>query len=163
MQLHRQRLRFAEAGVGLTLIGQATPPHAAHFRRTQGVDLTVLADAERVSYRAAGAKIAMMDELLGPPVVARGIVAIASHGVFQGRQVGDFAQLGGVLVVDTDGTIAWSHMSEDASDIATPDVILEGLRTRLSLPLVDDHRRAHPEIGVTRNAAVRVISARGET
>ena len=55
---------FAEAGARLVLIGQATPPHAAHFRCTQGIDLPVLADAERLTYKAAGAKVATMDELL---------------------------------------------------------------------------------------------------
>jgi hypothetical protein len=49
VQLHRERDRFVQAGVGLALIGQATPPHAAHVRRTQGIDLPVLADAERLS------------------------------------------------------------------------------------------------------------------
>jgi len=120
--------RFAGAGVRLVLIGQATPPQAAHFRRMQGIDVPVLADAERVTYRAAGAKIATMDELLGPRVVAKGVVAMAKHRVFQGRKVGDFAQLGGAMIVDRDGTIVWSHMSEDASDIAPATHILAGLR-----------------------------------
>ena len=129
MQLHRDRERFVEAGARLVLIGQATPPHAAHFRRTQGIELPVLADAERQSYKAAGAKIATMDELLGPVVVAKGVIAIAKHGVFQGRQVGDFAQLGGVMIIGVGGAIVWSHMSEDASDIASPARMLSVLRT----------------------------------
>lgn len=128
MQLQRDRSLFEEAGARLVLIGQATPHHAAHFRRTMGIDLPVLADEQRVSYRAAGAKQATMDELLGPTVVAKGVVAAASHGVFQGRTIGDFAQLGGVMIVDIDGTIAWSHMSEDASDNAATDEILTALR-----------------------------------
>lgn len=127
MQLHRARDRFGEAGARLVLIGQATPPHAAHFRRTQGIALPVLADEERLSYTAAGAKIATMDELLGPAVVAKGLIAIAQHGVFQGRQVGDFAQLGGAMIIGVDGSIVWSHMSEDASDIASAAQILEVL------------------------------------
>lgn len=108
----------------IVLIGQATPRHAAHFRRTMGIDLPVLADAERVSYRAAGAKTAMMDELLGPAVVAKGLVAIARHNVVQGRQIGDFAQLGGVMLISPRADVVWAHMAEDASDNATPDEIL---------------------------------------
>lgn len=127
MQLHRARERFARAGARLALIGQATPPHAAHFRRTQGIELPVLADAERLSFKAAGAKLATMDELLGPIVVIKGVMAIAKHRVFQGRQIGDLAQLGGAMLVGVDGTIVWSHMSEDASDIASPAQILHAL------------------------------------
>ena len=57
MQLHRARAQFEQAGASLVLIGQATPRQAAHFRRRQGIQLPVLADEERVSYEAAGAKI----------------------------------------------------------------------------------------------------------
>lgn len=128
MQLQRDRSRFEAAGAHLVLIGQATPRHAAHFRRTMGIDLPVLADERRVTYAAAGAKRATMDELLGPIVVAKGLVAAATHGVFQGRRIGDFAQLGGAMIVDTEGAVAWAHMSEDASDIAPPDEILAHLR-----------------------------------
>lgn len=127
------RDRFAEAGARLVLVGQATPPRAAHLRRIQGVELPVLADAEWLSYKAAGAKIATMDELLGPIVVAKGVIAIAKHGVFQGRTIGDFAQLGGAMVIAVDGTIVWSHMSEDASDIASPEHLLQAVEAdRLS-------------------------------
>ena len=56
MQLHRARSEFDRAGANLVLIGQATPRQAAHFRRRQGIQLPVLADKERVSYRAAGGK-----------------------------------------------------------------------------------------------------------
>lgn len=131
--MHRDRDRFVEAGARLALIGQATPPHAAHFRRTQNIALPVLADAERLSYKAAGAKIATMDELLGPAVVAKGVIAMATHGVFQGRMVGDLAQLGGAMIIAVDDTVVWSHMSEDASDIASPEHVLRALepaRTR---------------------------------
>jgi hypothetical protein len=129
VQLHRDRDSVAEAGARLVFIGQATPPHAAHFRRTQGIELPVLVDAERLSYKAAGAKLATMHELLGPLVVAKGVVAIARHGVFQGRAIGDFAQLGGVMIIGVGGTIIWSHMSEDASDIASSSDILRALQS----------------------------------
>jgi peroxiredoxin len=49
VQLHRARSDFEAAGVPLVLIGQATPRHAAHFRRRQEIDLPVLADENRES------------------------------------------------------------------------------------------------------------------
>jgi peroxiredoxin len=130
VQLHRARSEFEAAGVPLVLIGQATPRHAAHFRRRFEIELPVLADERRESYRAAGAKVATVGELLGPRSVGLGFMKSArSRGAIrQGKVIGHPAQLGGAMVVRPDGTVAWSHMSEDASDNASPEEILEGAR-----------------------------------
>jgi peroxiredoxin len=130
VQLHRARSEFEAAGISLALIGQATPRHAAHFRRRFEIESPVLADEHRESYRAAGAKVATVSELLGPRSVGRGFMRSArSRGAIrQGKVIGQPAQLGGALVIRPDGTVAWSHMSEDASDNASPDEILEGAR-----------------------------------
>ena len=130
MQLHRAHSDFDAAGVELVLIGQATPRQAAHFRRKQGLELPLLADEKRESYRAAGAKVATTGELLGPRSVTRGALkTIRSAGkVRQGKVIGHPAQLGGALVVATDGRVTWSHMSEDASDNASPKEILTAAR-----------------------------------
>ena len=130
VQLHRARSEFEAAGISLVLIGQATPRHAAHFRRRFEIELPVLADERRESYRAAGAKVATVGELLGPRSVGLGFMKSArSRGAIrQGKVIGHPAQLGGAMVVRPDGTVAWSHMSEDASDNASPEEILEGAR-----------------------------------
>jgi peroxiredoxin len=124
VQLHRAREQFEAAGATLTLIGQASPRQAAHFRRRQGIELPVLADDNRASYKAAGAKVATMGELLGPKVVAKGMATTARTGLMQGRTVGHPAQLGGAMVINPAGEIVYSHMSEDASDNAEPDEIV---------------------------------------
>ena len=130
VQLNRAREGFEEAGVEPVLIGQATPRHAAHFRRKFELELPVLADKDRESYKAAGAKVATMGELLGPKSVTKGIShSVKSKGaVRQGKVIGHPAQLGGAMIVTRDGTVAWSHMSEDASDNASPEEILEAVR-----------------------------------
>jgi hypothetical protein len=130
VQLHRARSDFDAAGVSLVLIGQATPRHAAHFRRRFDIDLPVLADESRDTYRAAGAKVATAGELLGPKSVSRGLKAtLGSRGkVHQGRVIGHPAQLGGALVIAPGGEVTWSHMAEDASDNASPDEILAAAR-----------------------------------
>jgi peroxiredoxin len=126
--LDRAREDLDAAGVGLVLIGQLTPRHAAHFRRRQNIELTVLADEHRQSYRAAGAKIATMSELLGPRVLAKGIATSRQTGQVQGRTIGHPAQLGGAMLIKDDGTVAWSHMSEDAGDNASPEEIVAAAR-----------------------------------
>jgi hypothetical protein len=130
VQLHRAREQFEAAVVPLVLIGQATSRQAAQFRRRREIDLPVLADESRASYKAAGAKVASAGELLGPRSVSKGLArTVRSRGkIHQGRIIGDAAQLGGVMVIAPDGRVAWSHMSEDASDNATPEEILAAAR-----------------------------------
>jgi AhpC/TSA antioxidant enzyme len=130
VQLHRARSEFEAAGLPLVLIGQATPRDAADFRRSQAIELPVLADEKRESYRAAGAKVATAVELVGPKSVGSGLwKTIGSRGkIRQGKIVGHPAQLGGAMIVMPDGTIPWTHMSEDASDNARPDEILAAAR-----------------------------------
>jgi peroxiredoxin len=127
VQLHGAREEFEAAGANLVLIGQLTPRHAAHFRRRQQIELPVLADEQRASYRAAGAKIATWGELLGPKVMAKGIATSRRTGQVQGRTIGHPAQLGGAMVIAPDGRVPWSHMSEDAGDNAEPQEILAAL------------------------------------
>lgn len=131
VQLNRAREEFEAVGVGLVLIGQATPRHAAHFRRKFELDLPVLADEKRASYGAAGAKVATMGELLGPKSVTKGIGrSVKSRGALrQGRMIGHPAQLGGAMIVTTDGRVAWTHMSDDASDNAANEELLEAARS----------------------------------
>jgi peroxiredoxin len=128
VQLHRAREQFEAAGARLVLIGQLTPRHAAHFRRRREIELPVLADEKRESYKAAGAKIATMGELVAPKIVAKGALTTARTGLVQGRTIGDPAQLGGAMVIGADGRVAWSHMSQDASDNAAPKEILAAVR-----------------------------------
>ncbi len=128
MQLHRAREQFEAAGAGLVLIGQATPRHAAHFRRRQKVDLPVLADENRVTYKAIGAKKGTVGQLIGPKMVAKGIVTTAKTGAVQGRTVGSPTQLGGALVIAPGGRVLFEQLAKDASDNATPEQLLAAIR-----------------------------------
>jgi peroxiredoxin len=124
VQLHRAREQFEGAGGGLVLIGQATPRQAEHFRRRRRIDVPVLADERRVSYKAIGATRGTPAQLLGPSVVAKGVLATAKYGVVQGRTVGDVAQLGGALVIDREGQVVFSHLAKDAGDNVEPEELV---------------------------------------
>ena len=129
MQLHRHREDFEQAGARLAVIGQGTPRHAEHFIEEYGLDgMQVLVDPDRETYALAGAKIATVDELWHPKVVARATKIAATDHLVQGRTQGHSAQLGGVLVVARDGEIAYAHMADDASDNAPVDEILKATR-----------------------------------
>jgi AhpC/TSA antioxidant enzyme len=127
MQLHRAHKQIEDAGTRLVFIGQATPRHAAHFRRRFAPDVTILADEERRTYKLIGAPRGGTAELIGPGVVLKGIARGLKDRQVQGRPVGDVAQLGGTLLVMPDGSIPWTHMSRNASDNASVDEILQAV------------------------------------
>ena len=129
MQLHRARDRIEAAGARLAVIGQGNVAQANHFRETQKVeDLPILVDPKRKTYKLAGTKVATVGELIGPKVVAKGLKTALTQRVHQGTVVGHAAQLGGTLLVLPDGSIPWTHLSDDASDNASPDEIVEAIR-----------------------------------
>ena len=129
MQLHRARGEFEEAGARLAAIGQGTPRHAEHFIEEYGLDgMQVLVDPARRTYELAGAKIATVDELWHPKIVARATKIAATDRIVQGKTQGHSAQLGGVLVVARDGEIAYARMAEDASDNPPTEEVLKAAR-----------------------------------
>jgi peroxiredoxin len=135
VQLHKLRDDFEDAGVRLVVVGQGTPEMAASFRRAQGIDLPVLVDPERRIYDTIGAKVATLDELIGPRQILAGLRAtIASRvkqgsiAVHQGRIIGHAAQLGGVLVIAPDGSVRYAHLSDNASDYPPAREVLAAAR-----------------------------------
>lgn len=127
--MNRAREKFDEAGVSLVLIGQATPRHAAHFRRRHAIDLPILADEQRASYKAAGLKVGSLGDLLGPKSVAKGALTTLRTRKVQGRVIGHPAQLGGAIVIAPGGDVLWSQTAKDASDNASPEKILDAIRS----------------------------------
>jgi hypothetical protein len=124
VQLHRAHERFRAAGAEPTLIGMGTPRHAAWFRAKFAPSLRVLADDDRVSYRAAQLKTGSVTELVGPRSVVGGVRHALRSGVVQGRPVGDVAQLGGALVVASGGRVLLQQRARNASDSATVEALL---------------------------------------
>ena len=127
VELNRMRDRFTAAGARLVLIGQGSPEDAARFRRRMGIEVPVLTDRDRVTYLWAGTKLATLDELIGPLVFGRGLIRMAQQRVFIGRNTADEAQLGGSIVVTRDGRVSFSHISSDASDVASPAELLAAI------------------------------------
>jgi predicted ATP-dependent endonuclease of OLD family len=126
--LDRAREKFEAAGGQLVLIGQLTPRHAAHFRRREKIDVRVLADNDRASYKAVGAKKGGVGQLIGPSVLAKGLATTLRTGKMQTRTIGDPAQLGGSMVIRQDGTVAFSQLAKDASYNVSPDELLAAVQ-----------------------------------
>jgi peroxiredoxin len=126
--LDRAHRAFEAAGVELVLIGQATPRDAEEFRRRQGIGLPVLADEKRLSYKAIGARVGGVSDLLGPSVVVKGAINTFKNRAVQTRTVGHPAQLGAAAVIAPGGEIVWRHLAKDASDNAPAEEILAAAR-----------------------------------
>ena len=129
--MNRDRERFAEAGAPLAVIGQGTPVNAARFRERFGLDLELLVDTDRRAYRAAGAKVGTLSELLSPRVLARGLLRARRSRVFQGAIAGHPAQLGGLMLVTPGADVPWVQLSGDASDYPPNAKVIEAVREAL--------------------------------
>jgi hypothetical protein len=132
VQLHRDRDKFEQAGVRLVVIGQGTPAHAAHFRDSNDIEIEILVDGGRGSYRAAGTKVATVSELIGPRLVAKGASQAFKQRLPQQRTQGHPAQLGGVMIVMPDGSVPYTHLSDDAGDNAPNEEVLAAARSAVA-------------------------------
>jgi peroxiredoxin len=119
--------QFAQAGANLVLIGQATPNDAADFRRQFKLELPLLADEQRVSYKAIGARYAGISGIFGPKIILRGLQVILGQRVRQGKTIGASNLLGAAAVIAPDGEVLYEHLARDVSDNAPPEEMLAAL------------------------------------
>lgn len=130
--MNRDRDAFTEAGAPLTVIGQGTPANAAWFRQEFELEIDLLVDTDRRAYKAAGAKVATVGELVAPKIVTRGLRRSRDSGVRQGKMLGHPAQLGGLMLVTPGGEVPWLHLSDDASDYPPNEEATEAVRLALA-------------------------------
>ena len=110
--------------MNLVLIGQATPTDAANFRRQFKIELPLLADEQRVSYKAIGARYAGLGAIFGPKIILRGLHVILGQRVSQGKTIGSSNLLGAAAVIAPDGEVLYKHLAKDVSDNAPPEDML---------------------------------------
>ena len=67
-----------------------------------------------------------MSQLIGPTVVAKGVLTTAKTGVHQGRTIGSASQLGGAMVIAPGGAVLYEQLAKDASDNASPGAAARG-------------------------------------
>jgi len=87
----------------------------------------MIADPERELFQVFGLKQGSTGSLLSGRMFLRGVKAMAKgHGI--GVPRGDVRQLPGVVIIDADANIVFSHHADDPSDHPQPDVLLNALR-----------------------------------
>jgi len=109
------------AGARLVVVTPQSADRAAIWRDEVSLgEPLVIADPERMLYKALGARRPKPLWVLRPRVAAVGIRAILAGdrpGVTKGD---DTLQLGADVVVDKDGQIAFLHLASDAADRTPP-------------------------------------------
>lgn len=118
---------LAEAGADLAIVGSGWPAAAQAFRELLDLPtLKVYCDKDRRAYQAAGFKRGIL-RTFNPLTVLHYLRAMV-RGQRQGKLEGDPWQQGGVLVVGTDGAIAYRYASRVAGDHPPPARVVKALR-----------------------------------
>ena len=126
--MRRNKQRFDQVGAQLLLVGMGTPQETAAFAEKFDVPFPMAADPKRTLYRAFDLERMNPLGFFSPTVALKGVSAMA-QGHLLGLPQGDVRQLPGVFVIDTGGTIAYRHYSQDPSDHPSPDTILDALQS----------------------------------
>jgi hypothetical protein len=112
-------------GAQLIAIGNGRAEWARAFIEAEGVDFPVFVDPSRQSYDAFG-----MKRGTSKVMTLRGVghaTRATTQGFRQTATRGDPLQIGGVVVFDADGEILYTHVEEEAGDLADIDEVLAAL------------------------------------
>ncbi len=126
--MHRARQGIRERGGELAIVGNGAPPYARAFREDLGLDVALYTDPSLETYRALAFRRGLVRTALSPRTWVHAARALAG-GFLQGRIRGDPLQLGGVVVVRPDGTVAYRYASAEAGDHPPIAEILAALGT----------------------------------
>jgi hypothetical protein len=129
VQLHRELAEIERRGGRLAFVGNGSRSFAAGFRDEFGITCGIYVDTKRVSYEALGFRRGGVGTTFRPAVVKNSLRAMGA-GFRQGGVQGDAWQLGGVLVVDPDGSVRYRYASAEAGDHAPIRDVLDALGPR---------------------------------
>lgn len=117
---------FTARGASIAAIGMGLPGMAEDFREKQGIQFPLLVDHTKQTYRALEMKKGNLWDVMGPKNWMRYANGILSgHGVDRPKQ--DPLQMGGVLVVDTDGAVTYEFRAGAAKENPPIDEVLAAL------------------------------------
>jgi hypothetical protein len=113
-------------GVEPCVIGSGTPAEARAFQqRLEAETLPILVDEELTSYTAAGLKRSVTGTL-SPKSWLKGAKAMIAHP--QKKTAGDPWQLGGAMIVRSDGEVTWRFASGHSGDHPAIATLLDEAR-----------------------------------
>jgi hypothetical protein len=128
VQLHRDLDKIHAAGAEFYVIGNGSPSFIEGFREETRYTGAIYVDPSLEVYKAAELKRGF-GKTFNPRALGQTIKAFR-EGNRQGKTQGDNWQQGGALVIDTDGTVLWHHISEHSGDQASSGELLDALSAR---------------------------------
>ncbi len=142
-QLASAKAEFEKRGVQIVFVGMGNPEEAREFRADRDLPFEILADPDRVAYRAFGLPEGRISQLAGPAVVGASVRAM-KHGASVGKAVGNRRQLPGTYIIDQDGRFLFSKPAAHAGDVAEIETLLAALdaSSRSKAELVSMHAGA---------------------
>jgi len=129
--VHRNRHEFETRGATVLAIGQGTGAEATEVARELGVEIPVLGDPGKASYRQMGLGRSGWWDLLVIPLLenlAEGLSTLREASLrWSASPRSDVRQLGGVMIVDGAGVIRYLHRSATATDVPPTADLLDAL------------------------------------
>lgn len=108
----------SEPELPLYFVCQESWQEATEFRKRMRSPHRFLSDPKRELYRHFEIPRGTTGQLISFKTIVGAFKAMFK-GIFQGKPTADPAQLGGVVILSTDGTVYWKHPAKDAADIVT--------------------------------------------
>jgi peroxiredoxin len=126
IEINRDIDKIHAAGGELHVIGNGSPSFIEGYRDETRWSGPIYTDPSLAVYKAAELKRGVTT-VLDPRALAPTLKAFLRGGR-QGRTQGDQWQQGGSLVIGTDGTVLWHHVSDRPGDNAPASEIVAALR-----------------------------------
>jgi peroxiredoxin len=108
---------FDQLGIRVVFIGNGRPDFIKGFMERQGLygkPVTIVSDPSLAVYKIAHMKRSLWGTM--GPLGMRDALRAWGKGHWQNSIEGDVSQMGGSLLVDTNGEVAYNHISQSLSD-----------------------------------------------
>jgi peroxiredoxin len=113
------------AGAELTVIGMGATKTASDFKNKNRLPFRLLIDKKKRTYRLLGLEQGSLADVAGPKVWMSGAKSVIRHG--QGLPKEDPLQLGGAMVIASNGEVLLVHRSKTSADNLPIDDLVEAL------------------------------------
>ena len=107
---------FDRRGVAIVAVSFAEPPQLVHYQERHRWPFTILADPQRIAYRAFTLTRLSWFRVFSPATLKL-YWTLRRKGMKQDAYAGDdIYQAGGDFLLDREGTILFAHRSQDPAD-----------------------------------------------
>jgi peroxiredoxin len=125
---------FDRRGVVIAVVSFAAPAKLADYQERRRWPFIMLADPDRIAYRAFGLKRLSWFRLFSPATI-RAYWNLLRQGMKRDPWAGDDVhQAGGDFLLDREGNIRFAHRSQDPADRPPPASLLQAIDSIVRAP-----------------------------